>query len=117
MALSITTLSMMGLVKTLSINDTQHNSAECQYDECGDFLFFIAECRYAECRYAEFHYAECRGALKNCGFKGLTTLWIHLNPEQQFSIFTVTYFTEVFFVRKNLMKLQYVKLVLQHYLE
>jgi hypothetical protein len=88
---------------TLS-TDTQHNSAECQYDECGDYLLLCrydecryAECRYAECRYAECHYAECRGVLKNCGFKGLTTLWIHLNPEQQFSIFTVTYFTESFF--------------------
>jgi hypothetical protein len=38
--LSITTLSIMGQVTTLSINDTQHNSIEGHY----------AECRYVECR-------------------------------------------------------------------
>jgi hypothetical protein len=40
---SITTLSIMGLVKTLRINDTQHNSIECHYAErcyakCRDYL-------------------------------------------------------------------------------
>jgi hypothetical protein len=40
---SITTLSIMGLVKTLRINDTQHNSNECHnaercYAECRDYL-------------------------------------------------------------------------------
>ncbi len=39
MTLSITTLSIMGLVTTLSI-DIQYYSMECHY----------AECRYAECR-------------------------------------------------------------------
>jgi hypothetical protein len=28
----------MGLVETLSINDTQHNSIECHYAECRDYL-------------------------------------------------------------------------------
>ncbi len=37
MALSITTLSIMGLVPTLSI-DIQHNSIECHYPECRDYL-------------------------------------------------------------------------------
>jgi len=79
--------------------------AKCHYAECHLKALYAecryAECRYAECRYAECHYAECRGALKNCGFKGLTTLWIHLNPEQQFSIFTVTYFAESFLRDNN----------------
>ncbi len=35
---SITTLSIMGLVTTLSISDTQHNSIECHYAECRDYL-------------------------------------------------------------------------------
>ncbi len=35
--LSITTLSMMGLVTTLSI-DTQHNSIEGHHAECRDYL-------------------------------------------------------------------------------
>jgi len=38
--LSITTLSIMGLVKTLSI-DIQHNSIECHYPECRDYLNVI----------------------------------------------------------------------------
>ncbi len=41
--LSIMTFSIMGLVKTLSSIDIQHNSVECHY----------AECRYAACRYAD----------------------------------------------------------------
>jgi hypothetical protein len=40
MTFSLTTLSIMGHVKTPSINDAQHNSIEYHYDEC----------RYAECR-------------------------------------------------------------------
>ncbi len=36
-ALSITTISIMGLVTTLSI-DIQHNSIECHYAECRDYL-------------------------------------------------------------------------------
>ncbi len=38
--LSITTLSIMGLVKTL-ITGIQHNSIECQYAECRDYLNVI----------------------------------------------------------------------------
>ncbi len=47
MTFSITTLSIMGLVTTLAINDTQHNSIECHYAECRDYL--NADCRFAEC--------------------------------------------------------------------
>jgi hypothetical protein len=32
------TLSIMGLVTTLSINDIQPNSIECHYGECRDYL-------------------------------------------------------------------------------
>ncbi len=32
---------MMGLVKTLGINDTQHNSIECHYAECRNYLNVI----------------------------------------------------------------------------
>jgi hypothetical protein len=32
------TLSIMGLVATLSIKDTQHNSIKCHYAECRDYL-------------------------------------------------------------------------------
>ncbi len=40
MSLSITTLSTMGLVKTLSIV-IQHNSIECHYAECHDYLIDV----------------------------------------------------------------------------
>jgi hypothetical protein len=43
--ISIMTLSIMGLLATLSINDTRHNSVMS---------------RYAECHYAECHHAKCR---------------------------------------------------------
>jgi hypothetical protein len=55
MSFSITTLGIMGLFVTLSINDTQLSSIECHYSEC--HVFCNAECHYAECRYV-----ECLGA-------------------------------------------------------
>jgi hypothetical protein len=50
-----TTLSIKGLYVTLSINDTEHNTA-LRYT-----LHFIYW--YAECHYAKYRYAECRGAI------------------------------------------------------
>ncbi len=60
-----TTLSIMGLFKTLSINDTpckdtqhnvnQHTSSERCYAECHYAEGFYADCRYPESRYAEGH--------------------------------------------------------------
>jgi hypothetical protein len=48
--LSITTFSIatLSLFGTLTINN-QHNTIECHYAECRDFLFCYAECRSAEC--------------------------------------------------------------------
>jgi hypothetical protein len=64
MTLSMTTLSIMCLFATLSI-DTQHNSIECNY----------AQCRYAECRYAEYRAATLQAfpALSNFCDKSQTT--------------------------------------------
>ena len=49
----------MGLIVTISKNETQHNSiachyADCHYAQCRVFYFF-AECRYVECRQAKCH--------------------------------------------------------------
>jgi len=60
------TLSTMGLIETLSINDTPHdsfscNNAECHYAVCRIFYSY-AECRFAECRFTECHYGEYCGA-------------------------------------------------------
>jgi hypothetical protein len=67
MTLSITTLNMISLFATLTINDIQHNStlcyakrvyyAECRYVEC-----LYVECLYVECLYVECRYADCRYA-------------------------------------------------------
>ncbi len=52
-AFSITTLGILGLFLTLSINDTQHNMFECNY---------AVRC-YAQCHYAESRHDECRRAI------------------------------------------------------
>jgi hypothetical protein len=50
------TLSIKGLLATVSINDT-HITTLCRYAE-----YRYAECPYAEWRYDECRYAECLGA-------------------------------------------------------
>jgi hypothetical protein len=45
------TLSITGLILTLSVIDTEHK--------------WHAALHYATCHYAECHYAECRGAVTN----------------------------------------------------
>ncbi len=62
----------MGLFATLSINDTQHTSIECNY----------AECRYAESRdfncYAECRHAECHSAVLGVPLLGTHKHWTRL---------------------------------------
>jgi hypothetical protein len=76
------TLSIMGLLATLVINDTQHNNtlhwvwhltysyAEIRHAECRSTKCRYAECRYAECRYSECRCAECRYAECHGAFLG-----------------------------------------------
>ncbi len=60
MTFSITTLSLMCLSATISINNNQYHSIKCSYAECNyaEWDFIVMLCQYAVCRYA-----ECRGAI------------------------------------------------------
>jgi hypothetical protein len=72
----ITTLSIIGLIKTLGIIPAQHTTLSvatitlsfmmlsAAYAKCRVFIY--AEFRYAECRYTECHYSERRGTLVLC---------------------------------------------------
>ncbi len=96
-----TTLSIIDLIVTLSIKDTQNNdttktlgviilsvvvlgvafsycSAECHYAECYYAVFHYAECHCAECHYAECHYAESHYAESHYGLIMLSLIMISL---------------------------------------
>ncbi len=76
-ALTITTRSIVGLFAGLSINDTKHNSIECQQLSIvrlsAAIFYCYGECRYAECHYSECRYAECRCA--QC--RGASNIYSH----------------------------------------
>jgi hypothetical protein len=76
-AFSITTLSIMALYVTLSINDTPQ---QCSAVRLSLVMLIVTLHYYSECHYAECRYAECRGTLKlanGCNSKPSTTTSKH----------------------------------------
>jgi hypothetical protein len=105
---SMTTLSIIGLFATISINDNRHKTLCEHYDT--QYLVKLcwvpqllkcyaerhyAECHYAESHYAECHYAECHGAAPRAkgSLKGATPLIITTFSIMTLSVMTLSIMT------------------------
>jgi hypothetical protein len=64
---SIITLSIMGFFASLSINETQLDNIECNYDE----WFYC----HVKCHLALWHYVDCRGAVNICALEKRSSLF------------------------------------------